>query len=124
MKSHSLFLNPVSNTLNDVLNHRFMISMRFIISKSHHLPAGEGRIPVNFDYSIIDLFPCRLQPETHKIGSYREWETQKKLTLPIFHQSHACHRTPRIVVSHPNRHTTRIAETQVSRANLGLLGYA
>jgi hypothetical protein len=48
--------NTISNALNDILDHRPIIAMGFIVPKAHLTPARRNRIPMDFDDSVINLF--------------------------------------------------------------------
>jgi hypothetical protein len=48
-------LNSISNALNDILDHRPIITMGFIVPKAHLTPLRCNRVPVNLDDSIINL---------------------------------------------------------------------
>ena len=47
--------DAIGDALYDVLHNIFVVPVRFIVSKSHHLPPGHIGIPVHLDYPIVHL---------------------------------------------------------------------
>lgn len=65
--THRIFLNAISNALNNILYHRTMIALWLVITKTHHAPMFASKVPTYFDNAVVDLFAIGLQPG-------REWD--------------------------------------------------
>jgi hypothetical protein len=58
--THRIFLDAISYALNNVLYHRAMIALWFVITKAHHAPIFTDGVPTHFDNAVIDLFAVGL----------------------------------------------------------------
>ena len=63
-KAHRLFFYSLSDALNYILDNGDVVTVRFIISKPHHSPSRQHRIPMNLDDAVINLFSRFLEPNT------------------------------------------------------------
>lgn len=54
---YRIFFNAVGDAGDDVLDHSSVISVRLVVSESHNPPTGMCGIPMNLNYTIIELFP-------------------------------------------------------------------
>lgn len=62
-KPHRFFFYSLSDALNDIFDDGDMVTVGFIISKPHHSPSRQHRVPVNFNDAIINLFSRSLEPK-------------------------------------------------------------
>lgn len=53
--TYSILLDTINDTLYDIFNDILMISLRLVVSETHHAPMRYDGVPVHFNYSIIDL---------------------------------------------------------------------
>lgn len=60
--AYCFFLHAVRYTLYDILDDTSMVTVWFIVPESHHSPARNCRVPVNFHDAIVDLFARGFQP--------------------------------------------------------------
>lgn len=52
--------------MNDIFDDGDMVTVGFIISKPHHSPSRQHRVPVNFNDAIINLFSRSFEPNNPK----------------------------------------------------------
>jgi len=55
-----VFLDAISNALDDILYHRTMIALRLVVAVAHHAPTFTDRVPIYFDNAVVDLFAIGL----------------------------------------------------------------
>jgi hypothetical protein len=54
--THRIFLDAISNALDNVLYHRTMVALRLVIAEAHHAPMFIDSVPAYFDNAVVDLF--------------------------------------------------------------------
>jgi hypothetical protein len=54
--THSILLDAIGDSLDNVLHNGAVIAIRFVVTKAHHPPMFANRVPVYFDDAVVDLF--------------------------------------------------------------------
>lgn len=55
-RTHGIFLDTVRDALNDIFHDGLVVAVRLVVSESHHPPMIVGRVPMDFDYTVVILF--------------------------------------------------------------------
>lgn len=64
--THRIFLDAISNALDNILYHRTMVALWLVIAVAHHAPMFIDWVPTYFDNAVVDLFAIGLH-------TGREW---------------------------------------------------
>ncbi len=56
VRTYGIFLDTVSDTGNDIFHDVPVVSVGLVVSESHHSPMTLGRVPMDFDNTVIILF--------------------------------------------------------------------
>lgn len=71
--TYDVFFYAFGNALNYIFDDGFEVSVRFVVSESHHSPMRVDSVPVYLNDSVIDLFACRLEPVDLSISMRKQW---------------------------------------------------
>jgi hypothetical protein len=55
--TYCILLHAIYDALDNVLNNTSMIPVWLVVAESHHPPLRNVGIPMDFDNTIVDLFP-------------------------------------------------------------------
>jgi hypothetical protein len=61
--THRIFLDAISNALDNILYYRTMIALWLVIAVAHHAPTFTNWVPTYFDNAVVDLFAIGLHAE-------------------------------------------------------------